>query len=245
MAIENLSFVIGHLAAAADYSTTGQYRGMVASTAANHTAVLASVAGQSIIGVLRNEPESGEACEIVESGIAKVILGGTVTRGDRLSVNSAGAFVTASGSGSIAGIALESGASGNIVSMLIEKKPVAFETLMFQVNLAAIPAGDVVTSYPLPGSGRIIGFRYVPTAVTTTAGDGMNLNLEIGTTNLTGGVLGLTSANTNTLGVVVEATAITGNNTYAPGALLSIEGATGAGAFAEGSGSLHIELELY
>jgi hypothetical protein len=73
----------------------------------------------------------------------------------------------------------------------------------------------------------------------------MDLNLEIGTTNLTGGVLGLTSANTNTLGVVVSSSAITAGNTYAPGALLSIEGATGAGAFAEGSGILHVEIELY
>ncbi len=245
MAYENLSFVIGHLAAAADYSTTGQYRGMIASTAANSTAVLASVAGQQIIGVLRNEPESGEACEIVESGIAKVIAGGTVVRGDRLSVDANGAFVAASGSGSICGVALESAASGAIFSMLLEKKPVSRVVLPFQVSLAAIPAGDVVTSFPLPGSGRIVGFRYVPTVVTTTASDGMDLNLEIGTTNLTGGVLGLTSANTNTLGVVVSSTAITANNTYAPGALLSIEGATGAGAFAEGSGTLHVEIELY
>lgn len=245
MAIENLNFVAGHFAAAADYSATGQYRGMVASTSANHTAVLASVAGQQIIGVLRNEPESGEACEIVIEGIAKVILGGTVVRGDRLSVNSAGAFVAAGGAGAIAGVALESGASGNIISMLIEKKPLSFVQLAFPVALAAIPAGDVVTSYPLPGAGRITGFRYVPSVVTTTTGDGMNLNLEIGTTNLTGGVLGLTSANTNTLGVVVDATAITAGNTYAPGALLSIEGATGAGAFAEGSGSLIVDVELY
>jgi hypothetical protein len=245
MAHENLSFVMGELAAAADYTTTGQYRGMVASTAANNTAVLASVAGQQIIGVLRNEPDSGEACEIVEHGVAKVILGGTVTRGDRLSVDASGAFVTATGAGAICGVAIQSGTSGAIISMLIEKKPLAFVTLPFQVSLAAIPAGDVVTSFPLPGSGRIVGFRYVPTVVTSTASDGMNLNLEIGTTNLTGGVLGLTSANTNTLGVVVSSTAITAGNTYAPGALLSIEGATGAGAFAEGSGTLHVEIELF
>lgn len=245
MAHENLSFVMGELAAAADYSTTGQYRGVIASTAANNTAVLASVAGQQIIGVLRNEPQAGEACEIVEHGVAKVILGGTVTRGDRLSVDANGAFVTATGAGAICGVALQSGTSGALISMLVEKKPLAFVSLAFAIGLPSIPAGDVVTSFPLPGAGRIIGFRYVPGVVTSTAGDGMNLNLEIGTTNLTGGVLGLTSANTNTMGVVTSATAITGNNTYAPGALLSIEGATGAGAFAEGSGTLFVDVELY
>lgn len=245
MAIENLSFVIGHLAAAADYSTTGQYRGMIASTAANHTAVLASVAGQQIIGVLRNEPASGEACEIVESGIAKGIAGGTIVRGDRLSVDANGAFVAASGAGAICGVALESAASGAIFSMLVERHSLSRVSLAFAIGLASIPAGDVVTSFPLPGAGRIVGFRYVPGVVSTTAGDGMDLNLEIGTTNLTGGVLSLTSANTNTMGVITSATAITGANTYAPGALLSIEGATGAGAFAEGSGTLFVDLELY
>lgn len=244
MAIENLNFVIGHLAAAADYSATGQYRGMIASTAANHTAVLASVAGQQIIGILRNEPEAGEACEIVVEGVAKAIAGGTIVRGDRLSVASTGALVASTGAGAIVGVALESAASGAIFSVLLQPRPLSLVTLSIPVALAAIPAGDVLTSYPLPGAGRIVGFRYVPSVVSSTAGDGMNLNLEIGTTNLTGGVLGLTSANTNTLGVVVESSAITGANTYAPGALLSIEGATGAGAFAEGSGALLIDIEL-
>jgi hypothetical protein len=244
MAIENLNFVVGHLVAAANYSATGQYRGMVASASADHTAVLASVAGQQIIGILRNEPESGEACEIVIEGIAKAVAGGTIVRGDRLSVDANGALVASTGAGAIVGTALESAASGAIFSVLLSRRPLSRVTLSFGVTLTAIPAGDVVTSYPLPGAGRIVGFRYVPQVVTTTAGDGMNLNLEIGTTNLTGGVLGLTSANTNALGVVVEASAITAGNTYAPGALLSIEGATGAGAFAEGSGTLHVDIEL-
>ena len=244
MAIENLNFVVGHLAAAANYSATGQYRGMVASTAADHTAVLASVAGQQIIGILRNEPEAGEACEIVVEGVAKAVAGGTIVRGDRLSVASTGALVASTGAGAIVGTALESAASGAIFSVLLQPKPLSLVTLSIPVSLAAIPAGDVLTSYPLPGAGRIVGFRYVPSVVSSTAGDGMDLNLEIGTTNLTGGVLGLTSANTNTLGVVVASTAITGNNSYAPGALLSIEGATGAGAFAEGSGALLIDIEL-
>lgn len=244
MAIENLNFVIGHLAAAADYSATGQYRGMVASTAANHTAVLASAAGQQIIGILRNEPESGDACEIVVEGVAKALAGGTIVRGDRLSVAATGALVASTGAGAIVGTALESAASGAIFSVLLSRRPLSLVTLSFPVTLTAIPAGDLITDYPLPGAGRIIGFRYVPAVVTSTAGDGMDLNIEIGSTNLTGGVLGLTSANTNTLGVVVAATAITAGNTYAPGALMSIEGATGAGAFAEGSGVLHVDIEL-
>jgi hypothetical protein len=246
MAIENLNFVVGHLAAAANYSATGQYRGMVASASADHTAVLASVAGQQIIGILRNEPESGEACEIVIEGVAKGIAGGTIVRGDRLSVDANGAFVASTGAGAIVGVALESAASGAIFSLLMHPRPLSRVTLGFNVTLTALPgAGDLITSYPLPGAGRIVGFRYFPQVVTSTAGDGMNLNLEIGTTNLTGGVLGLTSANTNTLGVVVEASAITGANTYAPGALLSIESATGAGSFAEGSGVLHVDVELF
>lgn len=246
MAHENLSFVMGELAAAADYTSTGQYRGMVASTAANNTAVLASAAGQSIIGVLRNEPDSGEACEIVVAGVAKVICGGTVTRGDRLSVDGNGAFVTASGAGMVCGVALQSGTSGALISMLIDKRPLSRQSFAFTVGLATIAnAQDIVTSFPLPGVGRIVGFHYVADVATTTAGDGMNLNLEIGTTNLTGGVLGLTSANTDAIGEVVSASAITANNVYAAGALLSIEAASGAGTFAEGSGTLIVEVELF
>ena len=111
MAIENLNFVVGHLAAAANYSATGQYRGMVASASADHTAVLASVAGQQIMGILRNEPEAGEACEIVIEGIAKAVAGGAIVRGDRLSVDANGALVASTGAGAIVGTALESAAS--------------------------------------------------------------------------------------------------------------------------------------
>lgn len=80
------------LPANADYSVTGQYRGVTVNSSGN--AVLAATAGQFVLGVLQNKPTSTNAATVAFSGITKVIAGtGGIAAGDFVKVDSAGAFV--------------------------------------------------------------------------------------------------------------------------------------------------------
>lgn len=107
------------------------------------------------------------------------------------------------------------------------------------ILLASIADGDILTGLKLGIAGSIVSFRAAVTAAATTAAKLSTLNLEIGTTNLTGGVLALTSANMTPLGAVVSSTEITGNNVLTRDSLLSIEAASTT-AFVEGSINLII-----
>jgi hypothetical protein len=113
--------------------------------------------------------------------------------------------------------------------------------LTFDVDAASIANGDLVTSYPLPlFLGKLGRVRAVVVQAITTVGKAAAFNLEIGTTNTTGGAIALSGA--YALGAVVAGTAITGANTWRPGDLLSIE-ASGVTAFIEGR--IRIAVELY
>jgi hypothetical protein len=117
------------------------------------------------------------------------------------------------------------------------------DILEFPVNLAAITgAMDVITGLDLDLQGKITAVRFLVTERVTTAAKAATLNLEIGTTDLTGGVLALTSANCGTLGAVINGTAITGNNAFTTEDNISVE-ATGVTAFAEGRGLLLVTIQ--
>lgn len=96
-------------------------------------------------------------------------------------------------------------------------------------------AVDVLTEYTPGHAFKILSFDARVTEVVTTAGDGISLNLEINATNVTGGVIALTSANSTPLGVAIAGTAVTGANTGTASDTISIEATIGAGAFAEGA----------
>lgn len=76
--------------------------------------------GAYAIGVLQNKPAAaGRAAEIAVAGITKVICGGTVTRGGAVASDSAGEAVNAAANDVILGEALETGADGSIISILL------------------------------------------------------------------------------------------------------------------------------
>jgi hypothetical protein len=103
--------------------------------------------------------------------------------------------------------------------------------------LAGITAADVVTEM-YPGiEGTIEYWEFVNTVAVTTAAKAATLNLEIGTTNVTGSIA-LTSANLATKGVVIGADC-TANNTLTRESKLSVEAAS-VTAFVEGEGFLVI-----
>lgn len=110
--------------------------------------------------------------------------------------------------------------------------------LSFPVDLAAIAAaGDVVTNFTPGFAGRIISVAFVVTKPVTTAAKAATLNLEIGSTNLTGGVIALTSANATPLGKVIVGTTITAADGFDADDTISVEAAS-VTAFVEGEGVL-------
>ena len=119
------------------------------------------------------------------------------------------------------------------------KKPEEHSIMAIPIVLAKLADGDIVTGFTPGFRGRIKSYRFIVTDPATTAAKLSTLNLEIGTTNLTGGVLALTSANCTPLGAVVAATAITGGNVFGPTDTISLE-ASATTAFVEGAGVLEI-----
>ena len=108
------------------------------------------------------------------------------------------------------------------------------------VNLASITgAGDVLTTWTPGFAGKIISLDFAVTVPVTTAAKAATLNAEIGTTNLTGGTVALTSANCTPLGAIVAGAAITAANSFSATDTVSIEAAS-VTAFSEGAGVLII-----
>lgn len=115
-------------------------------------------------------------------------------------------------------------------------------TLAFPINLASVTTTqDVVTDFAPGVDGIIEYFSFVTNVPASTASKTAAFNLEIGTTNVTGGVLTLTTVAANTMGKVTAATAITGANRITARDLLSIE-ASSVTAFAEGSGTFYVRI---
>lgn len=103
--------------------------------------------------------------------------------------------------------------------------------------LATITAADIVTEMQPGIEGVIEAVEFVTTIAVTTGSRLADINLEIDTTNLTGGVVSLTSAAATPKGKVIAGSAITGNNRLTRESKLSIEAAN-VTAFAEGEGYL-------
>ena len=114
--------------------------------------------------------------------------------------------------------------------------------LTIPIQLASIVDGDVVTNIPLTGSGRITSIDAFVSTVATTGSKASTLNLEINSTNLTGGAVALTSANCTPLGAKIAGSAVTAANTFVTGDTLSVE-ASSTTAFAEGAIFLVITIE--
>lgn len=115
-------------------------------------------------------------------------------------------------------------------------------TFMFPVDLVNITAaGDVVTDFRPGIDGVIEDFSFVTNKPVTTAAKLATLNLEINATNVTGGLIALTSANATPQGKVIQGTPITALGTITRNDTLSIE-ASAVTAFAEGTGTMVVRI---
>jgi hypothetical protein len=129
------------------------------------------------------------------------------------------------------------GAAGNTVAA-----GAGCSTIVFPIALAGVTNGDVLTTYTPGYKFKILTVDFAVTTVVSTPAKATTLNIEIDTTNLSGGVVALTSANCTPLGAVIAGTAVTGNNTGSASATLSIE-ASATTQFAEGQGVLLVKIQ--
>jgi len=237
-----INFSTGFLKAAADYSAKQFYILKADSTA--RQAVLCG-AGEAAIGVLVNEPASGKPCVLVHNGVCLVYAGNTVTAGNALMSDANGKAVPHTGTNKVIGIALEGASANQAFLALITCSNVAgasvnYGAWSFYLNMALIANGDIITAFTPGFAGTITKVFWVQETPVTTAAKASALNLEIGTTNVTGGVVSLTSAACTPLGAVIAGTAITANNTFGASDTISVE-ASSTTTFIEGAGTLVIE----
>lgn len=82
---------------------------------------LADAAAVTLFGVLQDKPEaSGRACNVRRIGRSKLVLGGTVTYGQKLTSDANGAGVAATTGQRYGAIALEGGDAGDTVTVEME-----------------------------------------------------------------------------------------------------------------------------
>lgn len=73
-------------------------------------------------GVLLNAPNAGEPAEVAIAGIVKVLCGAAVTRGGSVGSGASGAAKNSDTGSAINGTALETGASGRVISILFHPR---------------------------------------------------------------------------------------------------------------------------
>jgi len=119
---------------------------------------------------------------------------------------------------------------------------VGVSTISLPIELAEVIDGDVLTTYTPGYKFKILAVDFAVAVDVTTGAKASTLNVEIGTTNLTGGAVALTSANCGTVGAVVAGTAVTAANTGSASDTISVEGSATT-TFIEGSGCLLITMQ--
>jgi len=111
------------LTAAADLSTTGQFLAVkLLSTAGTINLLATSTATETVVGLLQNNPKSGDAAEVAYQGIAKGIAGtSTIAIGSLLASNSTSKLVkTTTDNQKIIGMSLsKASAIGDVISVLL------------------------------------------------------------------------------------------------------------------------------
>lgn len=109
------------------------------------------------------------------------------------------------------------------------------------IALDDVADGDVVSFTP-GFAGKVLSVRFLTDDPGTGDGATTALNMEIGTTNLTGGVTTVTLAGTSDKGELTAGTAVTGNNTFDDDDVITVE-ASATTPFTGGTGILEVLLQ--
>lgn len=102
---------------------------------------------------------------------------------------------------------------------------------------------DLLTNYTPGYKFKVLSFDFIATVPGTGSGASQTFNLEIGTTNVTGGSLNVTLSSTDTIGKITAGSAITAANTGTSTDTLSIEMAGSGTVFTAGAGYFVIKIQ--
>lgn len=108
---------------------------------------------------------------------------------------------------------------------------------------AELADGDIATGLELPYRAKIISLHGQVLEAFTGSGGTASVNLEIAGTNVTGGVLVVSTAAGGTVGTVLDASAITAANVLSEGVALDVEVASAGGTQTEGMVRLYMVVE--
>lgn len=197
-----------------------------------------SGAGENAIGILQNKPTSGQTATVMVMGESMAMYGDTVTAGANLMANASGKLVPATGTNAVIAVAREAGAVDEIHTVfLVTRSTAGVNTkaiFSYYVPLAGLVTGDILTTYTPGFAGTITKVSAAVVTATTDIDADATINLEIGTTNLTGGVVTLSDANVTPKGAVIDGTAVTAANVFTAVDTISIE-AVVTNAFSDGA----------
>lgn len=114
--------------------------------------------------------------------------------------------------------------------------------MAFQLDLADIADGDLVTDMTLGFKFKILDTEFICTEPATTGSKATTLSLDIGTTAVTGSSLALTSANCTPAGAKVTSSTAMAANTGSATDTLTLKAASTT-AFVEGKGIYRVLIQ--
>lgn len=240
----------GEIIALTVKAATTIYKGSLVNVDATGYAVPAADAASVVfMGVAMESGTAGQTIRVYRRGVFQFVIPATATIADvgqRVYVADSATVTKTVGNGVYVGRIIKVVSSTSVWVDLEYGAPatgaVADRSILaIPVKLAKLANGDIVTQYTPGFAGTIEKISFVVTDPATTESKAATLNMEIGTTNLTGGALALTSANCTPLGKVTDASAITGANVFTDSDTISVE-AGSVTAFVEGEGVLLIVL---
>jgi hypothetical protein len=204
-----------------------------------------SAAGDAI-----TQAQLGQIVYVVDDNtVAATDLNGTrIPAGEVVGVGmDSGGNSTISPSGYPSAIQVQLGAGATVVSAASGAAGLK-GFLSFQVPLAAIAGVGDIFKRKMNQAGRIKALSVHTTTISTTAAKSVTLQPTInpiatpGEVTVTGGIAVLTTVSNNTLGNELDATAITGANTFVSGDTIAVKATVVTAAFVEGAVEVVIEL---
>lgn len=121
--------------------------------------------------------------------------------------------------------------------------------VLIPVQLVGIPAGALWWTETPGAPGSIVSVKYIIEVVTTTAGDGVTVQPTINGTAIGGGLVTLTSANTDATpgyaGEVAGSDVTAGEADFDGDDEIGLIGVLNVGAFAEGAGFFQLIYDMH
>jgi len=190
--------------------------------------------------------DGGAVIQVLKAGIVDVTITSVAVTdvGKPVYASDDGTFSLTQGASSLIGT-VQKYVTTNTASVEFKAYPAGavankvYGTLTFPITNTKLANGDIIVAYTPGFAGTIEKWAYVVHDPVTTADDAATLNLEIGTTDVTGGAIALTSALCTPIGKVIAAAAITAANVFSATDTISVD-ASAVTSFAEGTGSIVI-----